>query len=511
MKGLLLMPFLLTVGAFLLACAAPSLTPRPTSIVGQIHHCSGAGQWFPADPEKLRKMVDAYLDQAERRVEAEPIAIVVPHAGYVFSGQVAAYAFKEVEGADYDVIVVIGDTHTGAGSSAIAVYTEGAFETPLGLVPVDGEVAQAIVAADERISRDLPAFANEHPIENQLPFLQRVCTKLKIVPIVFREPSLENAQILSRALVKALAGKKALIVASTDLSHYPSYEDALKVDAATLAAVESMDPQQLLDTADEYMKKGIPNLVTCFCSRGALLTAMLTAPKLGANQVTVLKYANSGDTPFGDRRQVVGYGAVMFWQGERGPSSFAVPTSVSPPQPAPLTPSERGKLLKIARQTVAQFLEAGVAPMFTPTEPGLLQERGAFVTLKKHGQLRGCIGRLIAEGPLYLTVQRVAMEAAVNDARFPPVTPDELPEIEIEISVLSPLEPVEDISQIEVGKHGLLIVKGGHQGVLLPQVATEQGWDRKEFLRGVCRKAGLPEDAWKDAKLYIFTAEVFRE
>ena len=149
--------------------------------------------------------------------------------------------------------------------------------------------------------------------------------------------------------------------------------------------------------------------------------------------------------------------------------------------------------------------------MFTPTEPGLLQERGAFVTLKKHGQLRGCIGRLIAEGPLYLTVQRVAMEAAVNDARFPPVTPDELPEIEIEISVLSPLEPVEDISQIEVGKHGLLIVKGGHQGVLLPQVATEQGWDRKEFLRGVCRKAGLPEDAWKDAKLYIFTAEVFGE
>ncbi|MEA3459713.1 MAG: AmmeMemoRadiSam system protein A, partial [Chloroflexota bacterium] len=335
--------------------------------------------------------------------------------------------------------------------------------------------------------------------------------ELRIVPIVFREPSLENARVLSDALVKALAGKKALIVASTDLSHYPPYDEALKVDAATLAAIESMDPQRLLDTADEYMRKGIPNLVTCFCSRGAVLTAMLTAPKLGASQVTVLKYANSGDTPFGDRRQVVGYGAMMFWRGEGSSSSFAMPALESPSELAPLNPDERERLLDIARRTITQFLETDTVPTLTITEPGLLQQRGAFVTLKKHGQLRGCIGRLIADGPLYLTVQKMAIEAAVADPRFPPVTPDELPDIEIEISVLSPLEPVKDVSQIEVGKHGLLIVKGRNQGVLLPQVATEQGWDREEFLRGVCRKAELAEDAWKEVDLYIFTAEVFGE
>lgn len=486
----------------LLSCAKPTAAPAPastpTSMPSRVHKCSGAGQWFPADPEKLTKMVDTYLAQAERKIEAEPVAIIVPHAGYVFSGQVAAYAYKQIEGMSYDVIVVIGDTHTGAGSSTIAVYTEGAFETPLGLVPVDAETAQIIVAPDERIARDLPAFASEHPIENQLPFLQRVCKELKIVAIVFRESSLENARILSDALVKALAGKKALIVASTDLSHYYPYQEACELDEITLNAILSMDPQKVVESSQ-------------LCSMGATLTAILTASQWQANQATVLKYANSGDTPFGGRQQVVGYGAVMFWRGEGGSSSFVIPTSVSPPELAPLSPSEREKLLGIARRTIAQFLESGAVPTFTVIEPGLLQERGAFVTLNKHDQLRGCIGHLTADCPLFLTVQRAAIGAAINDARFPPVTLDELLDIEIEISVLSPLERVGCTCQIEVGKHGLLIVNGRNQGVLLPQVATEQGWDRTEFLRGVCRKAGLAEDAWKEADLYIFTAEVFSE
>jgi len=501
------------------SCAAPGATPspspeaiaQPSPTPSEIHRCSGAGRWFPADPDELAKMVDAYLTQAERKVEAEPIALIVPHAGYVFSGQVAAYAFKQIEGLRYDVIVIIGDTHTGAGSSPIAVYAKGAFETPLGLVPIDEEVAQALVEADERIAFDRPALAHEHPIENQLPFLQRVCGDFKFVPIVFREPTPENARLLSEALVKALAGKKALIVASTDLSHYPPYDDAVRVDAKTLEALVSLDPQALLRATEEPLKEGIPNLVTCMCSRGAVLTAIMAAKKLGADRATVLKYANSGDTPFGDRRQVVGYGAVMIWKGE-AEAGFSLPTPTAPPEPSSLSPQEQEKLLDIARRTIAQFLESGTVPAVEATEPGLLQERGAFVTLKKRGQLRGCIGYLTAEGPLYLTVQRAAIAAATGDPRFPPVTPEELGDIEIEISVLSPIEPIEDVNQIEVGRHGLIIVKDRHQGVLLPQVATEEGWNREEFLRAVCRKAGLPEDAWKEgAKLYVFTAEVFGE
>lgn len=520
MKGLSLTTIFILSAAPLLvfACAghgiAPSPSPKATAPPSKVHRCSGAGKWFPADPDELAKMVDAFLAQVEGVEGGQPIAIIVPHAGYVFSGQVAACAYKQVEGVDYEVIVIIGDTHSGAGSAEIAVYSAGTFETPLGSVPVDGEVAQAIVAADEHIAFDPEAFDHEHPIENQLPFLQRVCKGFSIVPIVFRESSLENAQTLSDVLIKVLAGKKTLIVASTDLSHYPPYEDALEVDAATLAAIEAMDPQRLLDTADEYMAKGIPNLVTCFCSRGAVLTAMLTAPELGADQVKVLKYVNSGDTPFGSRDKVVGYGAVMFWRGEGGQSRFIMPSAPEPPQAfVSLTHGEREKLLFIARRTIVQFLESGTVPQFDVTKPGLLQQSQVFVTLEKGGQLRGCIGRMTTDMPLYLAVQYAAIAAVVNDPRFLPVTSEELGDIEIEISVFSsPIEEVSDIGQIQVSRHGLIIVKDKSSGLLLPQVATERGWDKEEFLRQTCLKAGLPEDAWQSgAKVYAFTAEVFGE
>ena len=167
----------------------------------------------------------------------------------------------------------------------------------------------------------------------------------------------------------------------------------------------------------------------------------------------------------------------------------------------------------MARQTIAHFLETGAFPHFTVTQPGLLQERGAFVTLKKHGELRGCIGHLIGDRPLYLVVQGVAVSAAVGDQRFPPVTEEELSGLEIEISVLSPLEEVESVDQIQVGLHGVIIHRGQKQAVYLPQVAPEQGWGREEMLENLCLKAGLSKDAWKKegTRFYVFTAEVFEE
>jgi len=189
-----------------------------------------------------------------------------------------------------------------------------------------------------------------------------------------------------------------------------------------------------------------------------------------------------------------------------------MPAPLKPMESVPLTRDEREKLLEIAWRTIVRFLETGTVPFFFVKEPGLLQRRGAFVTLKKHGNLRGCIGELVSNRPLYLTVQRMAIAASVSDARFPPLTLDELGEIEIEISVLSPLEPIEDVSEIEVGLHGLVIIKGKKQGVFLPQVAKEQGWDREELLRQICLKAGLPEDAWRgDVQFYVFTADVFSQ
>jgi AmmeMemoRadiSam system protein B/AmmeMemoRadiSam system protein A len=533
----------LVVILLLAACGAPSATPVPmpsvspsapeptmlpaaTPLPEDIHACQGGGMWFPGDPEQLATMVDSYLADAKEdteKIEGEPIALIVPHAGYIYSGWVAAYAYRQIGGLEYDTVVVIGNTHAGGGTVPIAIWARGAYETPLGAVPVDEEVAAALLAADSRILFDRAGHESEHPVENQIPFLQRVISgDFKVVPIVLHDDSLEVAELLSQALVEALAGRKALIVASTDLAHWPAYDDARASDAAMLAAVETLDPQVLLDTDREWMGKGIPNLATTMCSKGSVLTAMLAAPQLGANQVTVLKYANSGDVPIGDRSQVVGYGAVMFWRGEsnrsaersRSPTSVVMPTPPSSVTDAlPLNAGDKEELLTIARQTIAHFLETGGFPHILVTRPALFQERGAFVTLKKHGELRGCIGHLIGDRPLYLVVQNVAVSAAVADQRFPPVTEEELSGLEIEISVLSPLKQVESVDQIQVGLHGVIIRRGLNQAVYLPQVAPEQGWGREEMLQNLCLKAGLSKDEWKKegTLFYVFTAEVFGE
>jgi AmmeMemoRadiSam system protein B/AmmeMemoRadiSam system protein A len=525
----------LVIMLLLAACSAPSAIPLPTPTATpsaleltvsptatpspeDTHPCQGADMWFPGDPEKLAAMVDSYLADARKdaeKIEGEPIALIVPHAGYIYSGWVAAYAYRQIEGFDYDTIVVIGDTHAGRGTAPIAVWAQGAYETPLGAVTVDEEVAAALLAADSRILFDRAGHESEHPVENQVPFLQRVMSSdFKVVPIVLHDDSLEIAEVLSQALVEALADRKALIVASTDLAHWPAYDDARASDAAMLAAVETMDTQALLDADREWMGKGIPNLATTMCSKGSVMTAMLAAPQLGANQVTVLKCANSGDVPIGDRSQVVGYGAVMFWRGEDNPTGFVMPTPPGTVAKAiPLSAEDKKELLAMARQTIAHFLETGAFSHIIVTQPVLLQERGAFVTLKKHGELRGCIGHLIGDRPLYLVVQNVAVSAAVGDQRFPPVTEEELSDLDIEISVLSPLEQVEGFDQIQVGRHGVIIHQGLKQAVYLPQVAPEQGWGREEMLENLCLKAGLSKDAWKKegTRFYVFTAEVFEE
>jgi AmmeMemoRadiSam system protein A len=168
-------------------------------------------------------------------------------------------------------------------------------------------------------------------------------------------------------------------------------------------------------------------------------------------------------------------------------------------------------MLALARETLERFLTTSSFPPFSPDSDGLQQLRGVFVTLRQEGELRGCRGSLVGQLPLYLEVQRSAVSAALNDPRFPPVVADQLPRLHLEISVLGPLEPITDVTTIRVGTHGLLVAKGDRQGVLLPQVPVERGWDRDQFLVEVCRKAGLPDDAWRSSDLFRFTAEVFDE
>jgi len=239
-------------------------------------------------------------------------------------------------------------------------------------------------------------------------------------------------------------------------------------------------------------------LVTCACGEGPISVAMRVTQALGADHVRVLRYANSGDVS-GDHSRVVGYAAVMFWHW----------------QPPEFSAAQQTELLSIARHGLENYLSSGQESMPAPPADLALSRRlGAFVTLKLDGELRGCIGHLYGDVPLFETVAQATVDAAVNDPRFPPLPRDQLEEVEIEISVLAPFKRVRDIhdeTEVQVGRHGLYLLYGQQRGVLLPQVPVEQGWDRAQFLKQVCFKAELPGDCWERATLYTFTAQVFAE
>jgi AmmeMemoRadiSam system protein B/AmmeMemoRadiSam system protein A len=487
------------------ACAAPTVTPTPqptrtprpspTTPPGQVRPAVLAGSWYPADADELAGTVDEMLAAAQP-VDGAPLALVVPHAGYVYSGPVAAAGFRQLEAGDYDVAVVIASDHQWPVSDPISVWTEGGFETPLGVVAVDTELALALVEADPRIRADHAAHEGEHPIEIELPFLQRTCPSCAVVPVLMGSDDAETVQALVDALLAALPGRRAVVIASSDLSHYPSDEDAQRVDGATLAAIETGDPEAVRATTAALMSSGVPNLDTCACGQGPILVTMQVAAGLGADTITILRYANSADSPYGTASQVVGYGAVMFWRYE----------------PPDLAPEQRGELLGLARATLDSYLVDGTMPPYEANDPALTRRSGGFVTLRMDGELRGCIGHTAADTLLYRTVQEMAVAAATRDSRFAPLTWDDLQDVTIEISVLSPFRRVTDVEQVQVGTHGLMIYADNHRGLLLPQVAVEQGWDREEFLDNLCYKAWLPAGCWREgATIYAFTAAVFGE
>jgi AmmeMemoRadiSam system protein A len=243
-----------------------------------------------------------------------------------------------------------------------------------------------------------------------------------------------------------------------------------------------------------------------------MVTAMLIGGKLGANKSQVLHYANSGDVT-GDRSGVVGYMAAAVWAN---PRTKGAPAEGEDKQPRVgvdlgLAAEEKKVLLGLARKTIEAKCRGEKAPVPEAQSPTLNELRGAFVTLHKAGRLRGCIGQIQARQPLVKTVAEMAVAAAFDDPRFPPLRAEELKEIDIEISVLTPLRRISDVQEIQVGTHGIYMRKGGYSGLLLPQVATEWKWDRTAFLEHTCEKAHLPKDAWRDkeTEIYIFSADVF--
>ncbi len=459
-----------------------------------------SGSFYPSNPVILRKMINDFLKAADPpEIKGKLIGLVEPHAGYVYSGGVAAEGYSLLKGRKFKTVVVIGPSHRlrYPGSS---VYNIGDYKTPLGVVRVDRKLCNAIIDKGQDITYYAPLHRDEHSVEVEIPFLQVALEDFSLVPIVMGEFSLEACQKLANALIEACRGKDVLFIASSDMSHYHEYSTANLIDEKTNRIIEEFSPSKLWDN--------LASRDVEMCGGASVITVMMVAKALGADKATVLKYVNSGDVT-GDKSRVVGYSSVAFYRTKDSEDSSAAEDA------GYLSEEAREELLKIARETIVSLFDSGKIPKLEVKNEELKREGGAFVTLRNSGRLRGCIGNFRSNQPLYKTVSRMAVQAA-RDSRFTvsPVTKQELADIDIEISVLSPLRKIKSVDEIEMGKHGIYIMRGRNNGCFLPQVADEAGWTRREFLERCCSdKAGLSPDAWKrkGTEIFIFTAEVFSE
>jgi MEMO1 family protein len=473
-----------------------------------------AGKFYSGSAAKLKLAIEKFLQDAIPVQVQKPIAIVVPHAGYIYSGQICADGFKQVANQKYDIIVILGTRHTNSDLQKISLYPGNGFRTPLGTAPVETNIISLLKKADPAdCTLDKSLHESEHSIEVMVPFIQVVFPKAKIVPVVVGSQDMDIYIRFGQALAKVLKNKKALIVASSDLSHYPTAQDANIVDKETLAAIAGLDPTAFRATVQAHRDKNIPNLGTSACGEAPIMVAMTAAKSLGAVSGKVVSYANSGDTSVGERSRVVGYGAVVLTAegGEKSGDVSAQPV-METVSSATLTSTDKKTLLAFARETLSRLFLTDTVPLARGFNSTLQQPRGAFVTLKKKGELRGCIGRMIGDEPLGKIVGVMAIQAAFNDRRFSQLTAEELKDIEIEISVLTPMKKVSGAGDIVVGRDGVLLDKDGYHAVFLPQVAPEQGWNREEMLDNLCRKAGLDTGCWKrGAQFSTFQAIVFSE
>lgn len=282
---------------------------------GKIRHTSVAGSFYPGNSETLKKSVDTLLERASKKDTTGTIlAATAPHAGYVYSGSIAAETFKNIAHTDFDTIIIIG--HDSFRRAVAYTCPVDFFETPLGKIPVDTEMVNRLHKYSKDIKPNFSIHKEDHTIEVQLPFLQSIKKEFKIVPIMFGYPSPENCKILAEAIKYASEDKKIFVLASTDMSHYPAYEDANKMDHLTLDVIKTMDIKKFFSHVFKQLEgPELPGLQTAICASGGVGTAMLLAKEMGADTAMVLKYANSGDVPGGDKKRVVGYSSVLFVKG----------------------------------------------------------------------------------------------------------------------------------------------------------------------------------------------------
>jgi MEMO1 family protein len=480
-----------------------------SSVSNDIRPTAVAGSFYSSNPGKLKLGIQKFLEESPSLAIETPVAILAPHAGYIYAGQIYADAYRQVMGRQYDVIVILGTNHTTGGFSGVSLGDYSAFRTPLGDAAVDQEVVSALLRESKDCNRDREVHVREHSVEVQIPFIQVLFPQAKIVPAIIYPPSLELCNRFGDALARVLKNRRALLVISTDLSHYPDSKNALKVDRPTLETIAKMDSTKIISLMQAL---DVPRLDVRACGEASILAGLTAAKSLGAKSATIAGYANSGDIAIESSDRTVGYGAVVFARDDRAASVKAFDRATPPSSAAPLQDIEKKSLLAFARETIHRYLTTETVPLPRSFPARMAFPQGAFVTLTENEQLRGCIGHITPDFELGKTVGAMAYQSAFHDPRFLPVQLSELNKIELEISILSPMKSIKTSEEIVVGRDGVLLTKGSSSAVFLPQVAPENNWDRNEMLDHLCIKAGLSKGCWKrDAGFQVFQAEVFSE
>jgi AmmeMemoRadiSam system protein B/AmmeMemoRadiSam system protein A len=469
--------------------------------------------WYTTDSNALGNQIEGFFQKADVKPIDNVIALILPHAGYRYSGQAAVMALKSTE-KKYKRIVVIGPSHRLGMEEILSVPRATHYETPLGQIPLDVELIEKLLKYSIFLNvpqaHEYGRNGQEHSVQIELPLLQYNRVDFKLVPIVAGHCSPDTIT-KAGAILRSLVDNETLVVVSSDFVHYGRPhryvpftqnipEQIKKLDMGAYEYIARLDCKGFLN----YKQR--TGATIC----GNIPIAILLSTLDEGVKVDLVKYATSGELT-GDFSNCVSYLSIAFsgtWQN--------TPEIEPQASDSELTDEDKQQLLTLARKTMVYIMQNRRVPeaseLGIAINDAMRCPRAAFVTLKKNSRLRGCIGDIFPQRPLYKSVILNAIHACVNDKRFPTVTEAECEDITIEISALTAPEPIASPDEIRIGVDGVVLNKDGHSAVFLPQVAPEQGWDVNQMLKQLSLKAGLSEDAWEnEASFLAFQAVVFGE